>query len=897
MESSETELTSIIITVGKTVEGITENELRIIDPRSCVTDFSNFYSLATMDFLVVSRFKFIVQDRKLYYNNLVIIDFDSVKNEFDKLIKTDTSTTAQKRYCDLCDVKYYHRSTHNNSNLHQMLESVNTDPQNNVIKHILLSKEGTDDQPSTVLILKDDENDIKHHKIQFFSTTDLTLERVWFTNQSGFIHFHSEDGMMESYGSKRVITAKVGMKKEIKKNNYAPYTLTVTTEPRVGGTIQSLTLDYNINGIPHSTVLTIVVRKLYGSFVFGTALKKTSAVVYRPPLLDDPSDTLNSPNYLKPFPKITRQEKRLYDDMNHKAKRKVGTHETGRRLKILKSDNDPNNYNTKMNDLVKLEYLEYLRDLKVISSTFKRDDKLLTMNAPLENLSEANIRTNDTCVVCIDEAVLRGKVTLRDSNFCQIQITDEMPQHFNSNIAEVTPTIRLKSYQIGANMAMNWKLAQNFIFPEQTETPKTAPTSVEEYDMNLDDEQKTAVNKAIFCAPDLAFLIFGCAGSGKTLVLLQTIISLFRRGEKILFATPTNNNLNDFYGKITKIFNQLNLTPKIIKLVSSSCDISSTCQKICQFDSNGSHLLPKAKQILEADILLTTLQNSTRAIGMKIGQQILNFVATVIIIDEASFTDELTTLTPIISQLTANNIEKIKVILSGDPCQLNTTMRSKAAQAAKKDDIISRLLQRKVYKTNENTYQYLSKNYRMPVVMCQIANFGAYADFNITCKVQEMGELHIVHTDSEYYKIKTITESPYSLPDAVLSLRTAVEIQKETKEHTTILVVYKSMQSIILKLQKEKKAHQISVQTAEKMQGTASANIIICPCIYDVTEWQRDVRRITMMISRATKRLFIIGDTIQMTKLPVYRYMLQLAITRGSIQAPNKIMNTILNAV
>ena len=413
--------------------------------------------------------------------------------------------------------------------------------------------------------------------------------------------------------------------------------------------------------------------------------------------------------------------------------------------------------------------------------------------------------------------------------------------------------------------------------------------------MNLDDEQKTAVNKAIFCAPDLAFLLFGCAGSGKTLVLLQCMLTLFRRGEKILFATPTNNNLNDFFSRLIKIFKQLNLTPKITKLVSTSCDITPTCQDTCQFDSDGNHLQPTGEQILETDILLTTLQNSTRAIGVKLGKKILNFVATVIIIDEASFTDELTTLTPVISQLKANNKKKIKVILSGDPCQLTAMMKSNAAQAAKQGDIISRLLQREVYKTNKNTYQYLSKNYRMPIIGCKIANFGAYADFNITCKVQEMGEIHIVHNDSEFHDIKNITESPFSFPDAVLSLRTAINIQKETKEQTTILVVYKSMQSIILKLQKEAKAHQITVQTAEKMQGTASSNVIICPCIYDITEWQRDVKRITMMITRATRRIYIVGDVIQMTKIPMYRYMLQLASTRGSVQAPNKIMRYILN--
>ena len=115
-------------------------------------------------------------------------------------------------------------------------------------------------------------------KLNFFSTTDLTLERVWFTNLSGFIHFHTEDGKLESYGSKKVITVKDGMEKEIKKNSYAPYTLTVTTEARVGGTIQSLTLDYSINGTSYSTALTIVVRKLYGSFVFGSTLKKVSTV-------------------------------------------------------------------------------------------------------------------------------------------------------------------------------------------------------------------------------------------------------------------------------------------------------------------------------------------------------------------------------------------------------------------------------------------------------------------------------------------------------------------------------------------------------------------------------------------------------------------------------------------
>lgn len=884
----------IIINVAKDTIDLEDHEIRILQDENAVEDFASVNAIITDRHITISHLNLrLGNEQILTPDDTLVISTPELATEYTNILRKGEPLKLTRELCTECHVHYYHRTSHRATNLHVTMHDLNlqknVQPSNSDPVYLLL--EGGE-SPTPALTIVDDQPVISNFKVSFLATADIHIKRVWFQNTAGYIHFHSDNpSMVTEVGPKKVLH----INETVQACNTATVNLLITVENRIGGTFQQLQIEYMLNDIPYTATRIICVKKLFGNFCFKTNVRPIDDDAYTLPSRNNDKKPFNDPKYMNPLKGISEADIRIYNRMNDLAsKSKVKSRcEAGQRLRLLKSVTDESNYKETHNLINSLELLYYVDSLKTIDSTFKHRGNHLTIFAPLQDLGQANLRVKDACILKIDETYHHAIVTLRDCQLCVVQLTEPQQTHFNSNRVAVTPVIRLKPYQIQFDAAAKWKAAKNIIFPTTTNTPKRQPPKLPT-DITLDPSQSLGHDKAIWTSNDIPFILYGCAGSGKSNILLQILITLLRHGRKVMFCSPTNSNLNIFHLRFVNLLIKLGLTNiKVTKICALTSDVSPACREYCSIDKDGYHTLPTGDEVLDSDIVFVTFQNSTRCVGIRLADRVVSLEVDAIVSDEVSFCDELTALTPIISQMHVTK-RSPKIILAGDPCQLYSQKRSNAAQVATQEDVISRLLRREVYQTNPNCSHYLNTNYRMPKLNVEIANMGAYSELPITSKVTEQGSLHVMHVDAEYSECRTNSTSLYSFPEAAAALTVAIDVENATKESTMILVTYSSMFYILTKLRKLSKNTKVQIATAEQVQGNSARNVIIVPCVQPTpTAWQRCVRRITMMFSRSQCRTYLVGDVNNLLHVPLYRKIIQTASRTGNVEAPTKVLNTL----
>jgi len=253
-----------------------------------------------------------------------------------------------------------------------------------------------------------------------------------------------------------------------------------------------------------------------------------------------------------------------------------------------------------------------------------------------------------------------------------------------------------------------------------------------------------------------------------------------------------------------------------------------------------------------------------------------------------------------------------KVVFAGDPCQLSPTVKS--AEAAKKGLSIT-LLEKSIglypeavtlleeqYRMNEKIMHYSSKVFYK-------GKLQAHTDVKDQLLFPEDHPLAFIDTAGCSFDEKAEGTSMTNPEEAVFVLKhlsqlvTRLETHYPAAEFPTIAVISPYLQQILLL--KELVLHspvlqahhyKISVNTIDSFQGQ-ERDIVYISMARSNTEgmigFLSDIRRMNVAMTRARKKLVIIGDSATLSRLPFYADFITYAEQAGEYKSAWEFMDAV----
>ena len=467
--------------------------------------------------------------------------------------------------------------------------------------------------------------------------------------------------------------------------------------------------------------------------------------------------------------------------------------------------------------------------------------------------------------------------------------------------------------------------------------PVELPASVEQLISNLNESQSKAVDK-ILSANELA-IVHGPPGTGKTTTLIQAIKALIKQeNQKILVVAPSNTAVDLLSEKLSeeglnvlRVGNPARVSERLQKLTleakmaehdylketkrlkkqamefknmahkyKKSFGKSERDQRKALFDE--AHKIMKevgnTEQYIIDDIVSKTQVVTATLVGAN-HYTIRNLEYNTVVIDEAGQALEPACWIPI--------LKAKKVILAGDHCQLSPTIKSNEAA---KNGLIETLLEKCIklhpeavtlleeqYRMNENIMGYSSKifyedklkahhsvaksllfEHDFPLLFIDTAGCGfeeklegtsstnpdeaafvfKHINLFINELISETNVGKVLNLDVKFPSIAVI--SPY---------KQQINLLKTQFEHSP-------------ELQKHKE--NISVNTIDSFQGQERDVVYISLTrSNDKGEigFLSDIRRMNVAMTRARKKLVVIGDSATLGQHSFYRDFIEYAEKKG----------------
>ena len=421
----------------------------------------------------------------------------------------------------------------------------------------------------------------------------------------------------------------------------------------------------------------------------------------------------------------------------------------------------------------------------------------------------------------------------------------------------------------------------------------------------LNDSQNAAINQ-IMDAEDVAIL-HGPPGTGKTTTIVEAIRLMTMQGKRILATAPSNAavdllalKLSAMGLKIVRIGNISRVDPNLVEMtLENQLYNSQAAKEIKRMKREAADLRKEAgkfkrkfgpeerqrrkdlynearqiqmqikvtesylvdKILTEAEVVCATLVGSNNS-------YIENKRFDVVVIDEAAQALEPATWIPIIKA-------DEKVILSGDPYQLPPTVKS--YEAARKG--LEKTLMEQAIETFDEV-SLLRTQYRMNDAIMGFSNEYFYdnqleADFSVKSHTLFENDLPLEFIDTAgcgfEEKINPKTKSTYNPEEYnVLSkhLENLLLSLDQTKPPTIGIISPYKQQALYLEGRvkdyfKESKS-PININTIDSFQGQ-ERDIIYISLVRSnekgVIGFLKDYRRMNVAMTRARKKLVIIGDS------------------------------------
>jgi ATP-dependent RNA/DNA helicase IGHMBP2 len=460
----------------------------------------------------------------------------------------------------------------------------------------------------------------------------------------------------------------------------------------------------------------------------------------------------------------------------------------------------------------------------------------------------------------------------------------------------------------------------------QSTAPEVAFVQSPQPVSHLNPSQQSAVNK-ILAAEDLA-IVHGPPGTGKTTTLVQAILALLRRdGRQILVTAPSNTavdllseKLSDLGLNVLRIGNPARVSERQQALTLDSRfaehpaakEIKKLKRKAAEFRDMAHKykrnfgpaergqrkaLFDEARNLMkdvdriEGNILADLLAHAQVITATLVGANhpvIRDREFDTVVIDEAGQALEPASWIPA--------LKTRRLILAGDHCQLPPTVKSASAASGG----LGATLLEKNTRLHPEAVVLLEQQYRMHELIMGYSSHVFYENrlkahptvaghllfekdtplsFIDTagCGYEEKQEgAGLTNPEEAAFLLKNVIrlvselESHYSPPDfptiAIISpYRLQVQLLQELKEHSPLLQQY---------------ANKIAVNTIDSFQGQERDIVYIGMTRSNPDSrigFLSEIRRMNVAMTRARKKLVVIGDSATLAQTPFYAGFIEYA--------------------
>ncbi|MES2702897.1 MAG: AAA domain-containing protein [Bacteroidota bacterium] len=435
----------------------------------------------------------------------------------------------------------------------------------------------------------------------------------------------------------------------------------------------------------------------------------------------------------------------------------------------------------------------------------------------------------------------------------------------------------------------------------------------------LNDAQNAAVNK-ILNANELA-IIHGPPGTGKTTTLVQAIKALLKNGEQRILVTAPSNTAVDLLSEklseeglnVLRVGNPARVSEQLVSLtLDSKMTAHSTMKDIKRLKKQAGEfkemahkykrsfgraereqrkaLFDEAYKIMKevtkleqyiTDDLVAKAQVITATLVGANHYTVRGLQYTTAVIDEAGQALEPACWIPI--------LKAKKVVLAGDHCQLPPTIKS--AEAAKGG--LSDTLLEKCIKAHPEAVVLLEEQYRMHE---HIMGYSSKVFYESKLKAHGSVAGHLVFaadapvefidTAGCGFEEKTETKSISNPEEAALMLKHLTLLVTELGGHYSadsfpsiaVISPYREQVYVLKELLLHNPALQgyggkITVNTIDSFQGQ-ERDIVYISMVRSNTDnvigFLADIRRMNVAMTRARKKLVVVGDSSTLSRLPFY---------------------------
>jgi superfamily I DNA and/or RNA helicase len=451
----------------------------------------------------------------------------------------------------------------------------------------------------------------------------------------------------------------------------------------------------------------------------------------------------------------------------------------------------------------------------------------------------------------------------------------------------------------------------------------------------LNSSQQTAVHR-ILSANELA-IVHGPPGTGKTTTLVQAIKALIKQDHKqILVVAPSNTAVDLLSEKLAdeglntlRVGNPARISQRLLSLTldskmaehSSMKEVKKMKKQATEF-RNMAHkykrnfgkaerdqrkaLFDEARNLMKQvdnteqyiiDDLIAKTQVITATLVGANHYTVRNLHFHTVVIDEAGQALEPASWIPV--------LKAQKLILAGDHCQLSPTVKSKEAA---RNGLNTTLLE-KCSSLHPEAVVLLEEQYRMNELIMGYSStvfyqdkLKAHASVAHHLLFPEDNALAFVDTAGCGFDEKSEGTSTSNPEEAAFLFKHLTGLVMELATHyhhikdfPTIAVISPYQQQI--HLLKEQLSHQpvlqpyaakISINTIDSFQGQ-ERDIVYISMTRSNTEnkigFLSDIRRMNVAMTRARKKLIVIGDSATLSQLPFYADFITYAQNRNAYQS------------
>lgn len=434
---------------------------------------------------------------------------------------------------------------------------------------------------------------------------------------------------------------------------------------------------------------------------------------------------------------------------------------------------------------------------------------------------------------------------------------------------------------------------------------------------SLDDSQRAAVTAALH-APDLA-IIHGPPGTGKTTTLVELIRQANRHDQQVLACAPSNlavdnlvEKLRDAGERVLRLGHPVRMTPQV-----RDCALSQLAAKhrdmkqVKKYRSQAQVLFKKADRAerdarrelrneaksllddarsLERDILSDLLRDTPIVCSTNTGLDVSllgKHRFDLVVVDEACQCTEADAWIPL--------LRAERVVFAGDPCQLPPTVISREAeQGGFAVSLPERLLENGIashllsvqYRMHEKIMRFSSEQFYQgqltahPSVAAHVLQDleGVLADEETEKPlrfIDTSGALYDEQRDND-------TGSTANPDEAKLAAKKAADLLHRGLPPTAIAIItpYSAQVDAVraaLSARSEPELDGIEVGTIDGFQGREKEAVIIT-AVRSNTEQKigflSDTRRMNVALTRARRKLILIGDSATLSSHSFYSALL-----------------------